>query len=75
MDVSFVVQGPEGAARTRFQLWGADPANRLSNGVFRRTIKRDGRSNDEVIERVMAVPEFGRWRAFEMARAAARGGA
>jgi len=54
---------------------GEDPANRLSDGVFRRAIKWDGRSNDEVIERVMAVCEFGRWRVFEMARAAAGGGA
>lgn len=73
MDVSFVVQGPVGAARTRFQLWGEDPANRLSDGVFRCPIKRDGRSNDEVIERLMAVREFGRWRAFKMARASASG--
>ena len=61
--------------RSRSALWGEDPANRLSDGVFRRAIKWDGRSSDEVIERVMAVHEFGRWRVLEMARAAARGGA
>lgn len=61
--------------RSRSALWGEDPANRLSDGVFRRVIKWDGRSNDEVIERVMAVREYGRWRVFEMARTAARGGA
>lgn len=77
MDASFVVQGPVDVARTRsrFQLWGEDPANRLSDGVFRRAIKWDGRSNDEVTERVMAVRELGRWRVFEMSRAAAGGGA
>jgi len=54
---------------------GEEPANRLSDGVLRRAIKWNGRSNDEVIERVMAVRELGRWRVFEMARAAAAGGA
>lgn len=77
MDVSFVVQGPVNVARTRsrFQLWGEDPAKRLSDGVFQCAIKWDGRSNDEVIERVMAVREFGGWRVFEMARVAAGDGA
>jgi hypothetical protein len=70
-DVSVVVQGPADGA----QFWGEDPANRLSDGAFRRAIKRDGRSNDEVTERLMAVREFGRWRGFEMVRGAARGAA
>lgn len=77
MDASCVAQGPVDVARTRsrLQLWGEDPANRLSAGVFRRATKWNGRSNDEVIERVMAVREFGRWRVCEVARAAAGGGA
>jgi hypothetical protein len=75
MDVSVVVPGPVDVARTRFQFRGEDPANRLSDGVFRRAIKRDGRSKNEVNERSMAVREFGRRRVFEMARAAASGGA
>jgi hypothetical protein len=61
-------------ARTRFQFSGEDPANRLSDGVFRRAIKRDGRSKSEVNERSMAVREFGRRRMFEIARDAAPGG-
>ncbi|HEY7654042.1 MAG TPA: hypothetical protein VIG07_14565 [Methylomirabilota bacterium] len=64
-------------AAARTQPWcplrGEDSANRLSDGVFRQTIKWDGRSSDEVIERVMGVREFGRWREFETARAAVGG--
>jgi DNA-3-methyladenine glycosylase II len=45
MDVSFVAPGPldMGATLSRFHLWGEDPANRLSDGVFRRAIKWGGR--------------------------------
>lgn len=45
MDVSFVAPGPldVGATLSRFHLWGEDPANRLSDGVFRRAIKWGGR--------------------------------
>ena len=44
MDGSLVVSGPLDMARTlsRFHLWGEDPANRLSGGVFRRAVKVDG---------------------------------
>ena len=45
MEESFVVAGPLDVGRTlaRFQTWGEDPANRLSDGVFRRALKVDGR--------------------------------
>ncbi|MGH7415816.1 MAG: DNA-3-methyladenine glycosylase family protein [Candidatus Rokuibacteriota bacterium] len=45
MEASFVVPGPLDVAGTlsRFHLWGEDPANRLSDGVFRRAVKWDGR--------------------------------
>lgn len=45
MERSFVVAGPLDVAGTlaRFHLWGEDPANRLSGGVFRRALKVDGR--------------------------------
>jgi DNA-3-methyladenine glycosylase II len=45
MEASFVVPGPLDVAGTlsRFHLWGEDPANRLSKGVFRRAIKWNGR--------------------------------
>ena len=41
---SLVVSGPLDVARTlsRFHLWGEDPANRLSDGVFRRAVRVDG---------------------------------
>jgi DNA-3-methyladenine glycosylase II len=44
MDGSLVVSGPLDVARTlsRFHLWGEDPVNRLSDGVFRRAIKVEG---------------------------------
>lgn len=45
MDASFVAPGPldVDATLSRFHLWGEDPANQLSGGVFRRAIKWDGR--------------------------------
>ena len=45
MDESFVVPGPADIAGTlsRYRLWGEDPVNRLSEGVFRRAIKWEGR--------------------------------
>ena len=45
MDASFVAPGPVDVAATlsRFHLWGEDPVNRLSDGVFRRAFKADGR--------------------------------
>src|SRR4030095_4465732 len=45
MDASFVVPGPVNVAGTlsRYRLWGEDPVNRLSDGVFRRAIKWEGR--------------------------------
>lgn len=45
MDESLVVSGPLDVTRTlaRFHLWGEDPANRLTDGVFRRAVKVDGR--------------------------------
>ena len=45
MDVSFSVPGPLDVAGTlsRYRLWGEDPVNRLSDGVFRRALKWDGR--------------------------------
>jgi DNA-3-methyladenine glycosylase II len=41
MDASLVVSGPLDVAHTlsRFRLWGEDPANRLSDGVFRRAVR------------------------------------
>lgn len=44
MEASFVAPGPLDVPRTlaRFQLWGEDPANRLSDGVFRRAVKWGG---------------------------------
>ncbi|HYB44489.1 MAG TPA: hypothetical protein VEL75_22125, partial [Candidatus Methylomirabilis sp.] len=38
------MSGPLDAARTlsRYHLWGEDPANRLSDGVFRRAVRVDG---------------------------------
>ncbi len=44
MESSFVVPGPLDVARTlaRFQLWGEDPVNRLTNSVFRRAIRWSG---------------------------------
>jgi DNA-3-methyladenine glycosylase II len=45
MEASFVVPGPLDVAGTlsRFRLWGEDPVNRLSDGVFRRAVRWDGR--------------------------------
>jgi DNA-3-methyladenine glycosylase II len=45
MDASFVVPGPVDIAGTlsRYRLWGEDPVNRLSDRVFRRAIKWEGR--------------------------------
>lgn len=45
MDASFVAPSPVDVAATlsRFHLWGEDPVNRLSDGVFRRAFKADGR--------------------------------
>lgn len=45
MEASFVVPGPLDVAGTlsRFHLWGEDPANHLSDGVFRRAVKWDRR--------------------------------
>lgn len=45
MDVSFVVPGPLDITGTlsRYRLWGEDPVNRFSDGVFRRAIKWEGR--------------------------------
>ena len=45
MERSLVVAGPLDVARTlaRFRLWGEDPANRLSDNVFRRALQVDGR--------------------------------
>jgi len=45
MDARFVVPGPLDVAGTlsRYRLWGEDPVNRLSDGVFRRAIKWEGR--------------------------------
>ncbi|HEY7252454.1 MAG TPA: hypothetical protein VIG37_18295 [Methylomirabilota bacterium] len=41
MDACFVVPGPLDIAGTlsRYRLWGEDPVNRLSDGVFRRAVK------------------------------------
>jgi DNA-3-methyladenine glycosylase II len=43
MDARFPASGPLDVSGTlaRFRLWGEDPANRLSDGVFRRAIKVD----------------------------------
>ncbi len=45
VDASFVAPGPVDVAATlsRFRLWGEDPVNRLSDGVFRRAFKAGGR--------------------------------
>ncbi|HZP36188.1 MAG TPA: hypothetical protein VFE48_06810 [Methylomirabilota bacterium] len=45
MNASFVASGPVDVAATlsRFHLWGEDPVNRLSEGVFRRAFKAGGR--------------------------------
>ena len=45
MEASFVVAGPLDVPGTlaRFHLWGEDPVNRLSDGVFRRAVKWNGR--------------------------------
>jgi len=45
MEASVVVSGPLDVAGTlsRFHLWGEDPANRLSDGVFRRAFRWNGR--------------------------------
>jgi DNA-3-methyladenine glycosylase II len=45
MEASFVAPGPVDVAATlsRFHLWGEDPVNRLSDGVFRRAFKWGGR--------------------------------
>jgi DNA-3-methyladenine glycosylase II len=45
MERSLLVAGPLDVGRTlaRFQAWGEDPANRLSDGAFRRALKVDGR--------------------------------
>jgi DNA-3-methyladenine glycosylase II len=44
MEASFVVPGPLDVAGTlsRFHLWGEDPVNRFSEGVFRRAVKWEG---------------------------------
>jgi len=45
MDVSLIVPSPLDIVGTlsRYRLWGEDPVNRLSDGVFRRAIKWEGR--------------------------------
>jgi DNA-3-methyladenine glycosylase II len=45
MEARFVAPGPVDVAATlsRFRLWGEDPVNRLSDGVFRRAFKWGGR--------------------------------
>jgi DNA-3-methyladenine glycosylase II len=45
MEASFVAPGSVDVAATlsRFHLWGEDPVNRLSDGVFRRAFKWGGR--------------------------------
>jgi DNA-3-methyladenine glycosylase II len=45
VDASFVAPGPVDVAATlsRFRLWGEDPVNRLSDGIFRRAFKAGGR--------------------------------
>jgi len=45
MDVSLAVSGPLDVARTlaRYRLWGEDPANRLSDNVFLRAVRVEGR--------------------------------
>ena len=45
MEASFLAPGPVDVAATlsRFHLWGEDPVNRLTDGVFRRAFKWDGR--------------------------------
>jgi DNA-3-methyladenine glycosylase II len=45
MHASFLAPGPADVAATlsRFRLWGEDPVNRLSDGVFRRAFKWGGR--------------------------------
>ncbi|HEV8437379.1 MAG TPA: hypothetical protein VGT40_04715 [Methylomirabilota bacterium] len=45
MERTLDVAGPLDVAGTlaRFHLWGEDPANHLSDGVFRRAVKVDGR--------------------------------
>jgi DNA-3-methyladenine glycosylase II len=44
MDGRVVVSGPLDVARTlaRYHLWGEDPTNRLTDGVFRRAVRVDG---------------------------------
>ena len=44
MERRVVVAGPLDMTRTlaRFQVWGEDPANTLSDGMFRRAVKVDG---------------------------------
>jgi DNA-3-methyladenine glycosylase II len=44
MNARLDVSGPLDVARTlsRFDLWGEDPANRLSDGVFRRAVRVGG---------------------------------
>jgi len=45
MHASIAVSGPLDVARTlsRYSLWGEDPANYVSQGVFRRAVRVDGR--------------------------------
>jgi DNA-3-methyladenine glycosylase II len=45
LEVTIRAEGPLDSARTlaRFRIWGEDPANRLTDGVFRRAVKVDGR--------------------------------
>ena len=44
MDETLLVAGPLDVARTlsRYRAWGEDPANRLTDGAFRRAIRVDG---------------------------------
>ena len=44
MEGSLAVSGPLDVARTlaRYRLWGEDPANRLSDNVFRRAVRAEG---------------------------------
>jgi DNA-3-methyladenine glycosylase II len=45
MNIRLAPDGPLdiGATLARYRLWGEDPANRLSDGAFRRVLRLDGR--------------------------------
>lgn len=45
MEARVVASGPLDVPRTlaRFHIWGEDPTSRLTDGVFRRAVKADGR--------------------------------